>query len=115
MEWLQLDSGAVTEHGSRGLRLTELARFATTGEFRTYVCEVQPGGVLGRHQVGAGRWQLFTVVAGAGWVSGPDLVRHAIGAGQAVLWAPGESHEAGSESGMTAVMVMAAVRPPSGP
>jgi quercetin dioxygenase-like cupin family protein len=50
---------------------------------------------------------LFTVVRGAGWVSGGDGGRAAIAAGEAVLWEAGEEHESGSDEGMTALVVEA--------
>lgn len=115
MEWIKPDAGVVTEHNSSGLFMTELARFATVGEYRTFVCEVEPGGLLGRH-VGARRvlWQLFYVLAGSGWVSGEDGKKQEIQSGQAVMWSPDESHESGSENGMTVIMVMSDHRLPSG-
>ncbi|MDQ6709659.1 MAG: cupin [Candidatus Dormibacteraeota bacterium] len=61
--------------------------------------------VLGRHPTG--RQQIFAVVQGEGWVSGPDGMRHAIAAGQAAFWDRGESHESGTESGMTVLIVQA--------
>ena len=112
MDWLQLEHGVVTEHGSTGLHLTEAARLSADGHFRVHVAQVSPGGVLGRHP---GRWwQLFYVAAGNGWVAGEDGERHPIGQGQAVLWLPDEVHESGSDDGMTVVMVQSSVPPPYG-
>jgi quercetin dioxygenase-like cupin family protein len=113
MEWVQPDAGAITEHDSHGIFMTELARFAMAGEYRTYVTEIEPGGVLGRHVARVGLWQTFYVLRGRGWVSGSDGVRHDIVANQAVLWSQGESHESGSDTGMTAIVVIADQRPPS--
>jgi len=111
VEWVRPDAGEITEHGSQGVFMTELARYETAGRYRTYVTEVAPGGVLGRHGGRADGFQLFYVLTGAGWVSGSDGVKHDIGVGQAVLWSGGESHESGSEIGMTVVMVMSDSRP----
>jgi quercetin dioxygenase-like cupin family protein len=108
MEWIELDQGDVDEHGSSGLYLIEAARFDADAHFRTHIAKVSPGGVLGRH---AGRWwQLFCVATGDGWVSAEDGVRQPIKAGQAVMWAPGEIHESGSNAGMLVVMVQSSVR-----
>lgn len=112
MEWIQLDQGEVTEHGSTGLHLVEVARVTIDGHFRTHVAQLAPGGVLGRHP---GRWwQLFYVAAGSGWVSTENGARHPIVDGQAVLWAPEEDHESGSADGMTVVMVQSSVPLPYG-
>jgi len=112
VEWVELDQGALTEHESAGIHLLEAARLTADAHFRTHIATVSAGGVLGRHP---GRWwQLFCVADGAGWVTGEDGERHKIKAGQAVMWAPGEAHESGSEVGMTVVMVQSSVRLPYG-
>jgi hypothetical protein len=49
--------------------------------------------------------QLFCVVDGEGWVSGPGGVRHPITALQAAHWRTGEQHAAGTESGLTAIVL----------
>lgn len=110
MEWIELAQGEIDEHGSSGIFLIEAARFDTAGHVRTHVARVAPGGVLGRHP--GRRWQLFCVATGAGWVSGEDLERWPIETGQAVMWAPGESHESGSDTGMVVVMVQSSERIP---
>jgi quercetin dioxygenase-like cupin family protein len=112
MRWIELDQGDVDEYGSTGLHLIEVARLTADTHFRTHIARVAPGGALGRHP---GRWwQLFCVADGTGWVSGADGVRRQIGAGQAVLWEPGESHESGSDCGMTVVVVQSALPLPYG-
>lgn len=62
-----------------------------------------PGGVVGYHR--AATYQLFAVVEGEGWVRGEDPERVPIRAGQAAFWEPGEGHEAGTDSGMVAIVV----------
>jgi quercetin dioxygenase-like cupin family protein len=69
------------------------------------VIEVGSGGVVGRHPAAGA--QLFAVARGSGWVSGGDGEREPIGAGDAVLWEPGEEHESGSDEGMTVLVVEA--------
>ena len=113
MEWVQPDEGDITEHGSTGVFMVELARFEQVGTSRTYITQIAPGGVLGRHTGRADLVQLMYVVTGTGWVSGADEARHEIKRGQAVLWSAGESHESGSDTGMTVVMVIADKRPPT--
>lgn len=112
MEWIELDQGVLDEHESTGVHLIEVARLDADAHFRTHIARVSAHGVLGRHP--ARRWQLFCVADGEGWVSGGDLRRHPIAAGQAVMWAPGEVHESGSDSGMTVVMVQSSARLPYG-
>jgi quercetin dioxygenase-like cupin family protein len=90
----------VTAPGSVSARVRRLAAQA-----HAVVIEIAPGGVVGRHL--AGVTQLFAVVRGAGWVSGPDGERQRIAAGEAVLWEAGEEHESGSNEGMTALVVEA--------
>jgi quercetin dioxygenase-like cupin family protein len=66
-----------------------------------------PGDQVGYHP--AGTIQLFAVVAGEGWVQGEAPPRVPIRSGQAVLWQPGESHAAGSDAGMTVMVVESAL------
>jgi mannose-6-phosphate isomerase-like protein (cupin superfamily) len=92
---------AFSHHGSVGLTATRIAR----GEGQTgLTClSVAPGGVIGTHPaVGA---QMFLVIAGAGWVAGPDGERVAIAAGQGVRWDDGEVHTSGTDVGFTALSV----------
>jgi hypothetical protein len=112
MEWISLDTGEVSEHGSLGLHMSEAARVKDAKEFRVHLAAVSPGGLLGRHP--ARLWQLFTVVSGSGWVSGDDGVQHEIHIGESVRWSPDESHESGSDDGMLVLIVQADVPPPSG-
>jgi quercetin dioxygenase-like cupin family protein len=90
----------VTAPGSVNARVRRLAPSA-----HVVVIEIAPGGVVGRHPAVVP--QLFTVVSGAGWVSGGDGERAPINAGEAVLWEVGEEHESGSDEGMTALVVEA--------
>lgn len=64
-----------------------------------------PGGLIGRHDATVP--QLFVVADGDGWVSGEDGTRRPIGAGEAAFWVAGESHESGSERGMSAFVLEA--------
>jgi quercetin dioxygenase-like cupin family protein len=61
------------------------------------------GGFVPRHP--ATGPQLFAVVEGTGWVSGDDGRRVPVKPGVAAYWEPGESHESGTEAGMTAIVV----------
>src|ERR1700741_1876801 len=80
-----------------------LAPIAQTSGARIQLISVPPGGCVGRHT--AVTTQLFLVTAGQGWVTGADDERISIAAGQGALWDEGEDHAAGTETGMTAVVV----------
>ncbi len=67
------------------------------------VVHLPPDGLIGRHPAVA--QQLLAVVAGSGWVSGPDGVHRPIRSGYAALWLAGESHEAGTDDGLTAISI----------
>ncbi len=95
----------VTRYRSSGVRGVPLARSTQLGRYGVTVLHVAPGGVIGHHP--APLDQLFAVVSGAGWVIGPDGGRVDVSAGQAVVLQAGEEHEAGSETGMTVVVVEA--------
>ncbi|HWE55241.1 MAG TPA: GrpB family protein [Acidimicrobiales bacterium] len=67
------------------------------------VIHLGPGGRIGRHP--AATRQLLALLAGEGWVAGPDGTRRTVMAGHAAEWPAGEEHEAGSDTGFTAVCV----------
>jgi quercetin dioxygenase-like cupin family protein len=90
----QFKMGEVVQLKSGGPKMTHI-----------YCVYVEPGGSIGAHP--AGFAQLFLVVNGSGWATGPDGERIALTAGQGVYVSPGEVHAKGSESGMTAIMVQA--------
>ena len=85
-------------HGAFALPLGE-----GQGEGHVYCVRIEPGGAIGAHEAASG--QLFLVVEGSGWVSGPDGVERPLGAGRGVYLARGEVHAKGSDTGMTAIMV----------
>src|SRR6185312_6012069 len=49
------------------------------GEGHVYCVRIEPGGSIGAHEAGFG--QLFLVVGGSGWVSGPDGEQRPLGVG----------------------------------
>jgi hypothetical protein len=62
------DEKIIRRYGSAGLRATRVA--AGEGPVHMTCLTVGPGGVIGTHPATAS--QLFLVVAGEGWVAGPD-------------------------------------------
>jgi quercetin dioxygenase-like cupin family protein len=73
------------------------------GDGHVYCVRIEAGGSIGAHE--AGFSQLFLVVAGSGWVSGPDGEQRPLGVGRGVFISRGETHAKGSDTGMTAIMV----------
>jgi quercetin dioxygenase-like cupin family protein len=102
-EFRQDSERQVTDWASEGVRASALLKVDVTADISSLRFEA--GAALGRHPTG--RQQLFAVINGEGWVSGPDGARHAIVAGQAVLWEKGESHESGSAAGMSVIVIQA--------
>ncbi len=91
----------VDAYGSKGAMFSGITRHDGRIQFSSF--RIEPEGVVGRHPAAVS--QLFLVVDGEGWVSGPDGQHYAIRTGQAAFWEPGESHESGSRSGMTVLLV----------
>ncbi len=96
----QFSEHSVEAHGSRGFTMRGLVR---SEQVHVALAILAPGGLIGRHQAAAP--QLFVVVEGSGWVAGGDAARVEVGAGDAVLWAAGEEHEAGTDTGVVALVV----------
>ena len=73
MEIFQFDRGekVIERYGSAGLRATRVA--VGTGEIQLTCPALAPSGVIGTHP--ATGTQLFLVIAGEGWVAGPDAQR----------------------------------------
>jgi len=90
----------ISDFGSR-FRIGRLTAGGSHAEVA--ILHLPPEGRIGRHPAVAE--QLLAVVRGSGWVSGPDGLRRPIRAGHAALWAAGESHEAGTDDGLTAVCI----------
>ena len=76
---------------------------APDGPVKAACFHVPAGGIVGFHEATVP--QLFCVVAGSGWVTGPDRARVPVGAFGAAFWEAGEWHESGSEGGMTVVVL----------
>ena len=94
---------AISGFGSRSATASPLT--LPDGDAHVVCLRIGAGGVLGRHPASVD--QIFVVVEGEGWVSGPDGERVPLAAGKAVYWEAGEEHESGSDRGMTAVVVEA--------
>ena len=70
---------------------------------RTVVMHLGPGDTVGEHETATR--QLMVVVRGSGWASGADGVRTSIAEDHGVLFEEGETHAAGTDTGMTVVVV----------
>lgn len=62
-----------------------------------------PHGIVGYHQ--AATAQLFLVVRGDGWVRGKTPGRTPIAQDQAAFWVEDEWHEAGTDTGLVAIVI----------
>jgi quercetin dioxygenase-like cupin family protein len=102
-EFRQDSERQVTDWASEGVLAVGLMRVGVGADI-TWL-RFAAGATLGRHA--AGRQQMFAVLDGAGWVSGPDGARLSIVAGQAAFWDKGESHESGSGTGMSVIVIQA--------
>lgn len=89
----------IDRHGSDFV----IARLAHPAGLHVACMYLGPGDLVGHHP--ASTAQLFIVVQGQGWVQGEDRQRVPIETGEAVFWEPGERHGAGTETGMTAIVV----------
>lgn len=89
----------IERHGSEFVQ----SRLARSAGVHVSCMHLAPGGLVGYHP--ATTPQLFAVVAGDGWARGEGPERVALTAGQAVFWDAGERHEAGTDNGMTAIVV----------
>jgi quercetin dioxygenase-like cupin family protein len=89
----------VDRHGSD----FRLSRLAHTQGIHVACLYLGPGGLVDYHP--AATYQLFAVIAGDGWVRAEGAERVSIRAGQAAFWRSGERHEAGTDAGMTALVI----------
>ncbi|HEU4675410.1 MAG TPA: hypothetical protein VFS29_05450 [Motilibacteraceae bacterium] len=108
MRLIPFDAGRgadITRFGTHGVRGVPLARATELARYSVLVMHLDPGGAVGRHEAVVD--QLFAVVAGSGWAEGADAARVEVAAGQAVLWEAGEEHAAGTDVGLTALVVEA--------
>ncbi len=93
----------IDRYNSTGFTLTSVAHLLE--EAMIQCAYLEPGGLIGYHQAAVP--QLFLVVQGNGWVRGESPERIRIQAGQGAYWQEGEWHEAGTETGLTAIIIEA--------
>ncbi|GLZ77878.1 hypothetical protein Afil01_26850 [Actinorhabdospora filicis] len=101
MQLFQFDraENLIDRFGSIGATATRVAK--GEGRLQLTCLTIAAGGTIGEHP--APVRQIFLVIAGEGWVAGPDGERVPVAAGTGVEWEPGEEHTSGSETGMTAL------------
>ncbi|WP_051681731.1 cupin domain-containing protein [Cellulomonas sp. HZM] len=87
---------------STGVRMEALPPTDDRG-VQVHVAHVAAGGTIGRHP--AVRSQAFVVVSGTATVAGHDGGRRELGAGEMVVWAPGEQHQTWAVTDLVAVVV----------
>jgi len=93
----------IDRYNSSGLTLTSVAHLLE--ETMIQCAYLEPNGSIGYHQTTVP--QLFLVVQGEGWVRGQSPERIQIQTGQGAYWEEGEWHEAGTETGMIAIIIEA--------
>ena len=64
---------------------------------------IERAGRIGYHKATAA--QAFMVVKGIGWVRAENEVPVKVRSGDVILWEPGEWHEVGSDTGLTAIVI----------
>lgn len=112
MKLFRFDAGVgrvIAQFNSANLVMSPIAR--PSGNVQIGCMYLDAGGVVGYHQ--ATIPQLFLVVAGEGWVRGEAPEQTAIMPGRAAFWEAGEWHEAGSDTGMTAIVLEAETLDPA--
>lgn len=109
MEFISLLTGEEDRFDSRQVRLWQAGVLDGADKTRVHVARYEIGSLLGRHTTKL--WQLLMVIDGSGWVTGGDRVRYPISSGEVVLWHPGEEHESGSDSGMSALILASSTDP----
>ncbi len=95
---------SIDRYNNWGITLTRVAHLLE--ETMIQYAYLEPNELIGYHQATAP--QLFLVVQGEGWVRGQAPERTRIQAGQGAYWEEGNGHEAGTETGMTAIIIEAA-------
>ena len=91
----------IERYNSSGVTLTRVAHLLE--ETMIQCANLAPNGLIGYHQAPVP--QLFLVVQGEGWVRSEVAERTQIQAGQGAYWEEGEWHEAGTETGMTVIVI----------
>jgi quercetin dioxygenase-like cupin family protein len=91
----------ITRFKSRGAAIASILR--KEGVIQVGCIYIAAGGVLGYHPAVVP--QLFLVIQGEGWVRNETTTHIRVKPGIAVFWEPGEGHESGSETGMTAMVL----------
>lgn len=109
MEFIELLTGVEDRFGTQGVQLWQAGILDGAEQTRIHVAKYGKDSLLGRHPTKI--WQLFMVVEGSGWVSGDDGLHHPISTGEAVLWHPGEEHDSGSETSMSALILASSTDP----
>ena len=100
----ELSLAPIADYASHGAASIEWAHGA--GPVHVHTIRFAPGGAIGPHPTGSG--QLFVPLAGEGWVSGPGGERQPLQVGQVAIFACGELHAKGSDTGLVALMVQVA-------
>jgi hypothetical protein len=94
---------SIDRFNSLGFTLARVAHLLV--ETMIQYAYLEPNGLVGYHPATVP--QLFLVVQGEGWVRGQAPDRTPIRAGLGAYWEEGEGYEAGTETGMSAIIIEA--------
>ncbi len=94
---------SIDRYNSTGFTLSRVVHLLE--ETMIQCAYLEPHGGIGYHQATVP--QLFMVVQGEGWVRGETQEITRIQAGEGAYWEEGEGHEAGTETGLTAIIIEA--------
>jgi quercetin dioxygenase-like cupin family protein len=98
----------IREHGSTNVFLSSVVDVDTA---TIHWMRFDPrGSIGGRHLTSP---QIFLIVEGDGWVKSNNLEPIPVMVGDGVSWDTGDWHEAGSESGMTVILIESKLPAPS--
>lgn len=83
----------------------------STVEVKVSCLYLDPNGIVGYHEASA--QQLFLVIKGKGWARGKFPNKIPIAENQAVFWEKNEWHEAGTDTGLVAIVIEGEFENPS--
>lgn len=96
-----LPAHPITQFDSVSLSQSRLARLSSNAQVS--LMTLGQGGQIGFHQASVP--QLFVIIQGAGWACDASRVQVPILQGQAAFWHAGEWHAAGTDTGLTALVI----------
>ena len=91
----------ITEHGSTSVFVSSFVDIDRSASI--HWMHFDPRGLIGRHSLTSP--QIFLIVEGEGWVKSDNPEPIPVMKGDGVFWETGDWQEAGSDSGMTVILM----------